>query len=319
LKLTLKIIIMNNHKTTIAEWIHAFRPWTWAASIMPVTLTSAFAFYLQKSGGISVEWWLLPFVFLAVISYQSAMNMTSDLDDFKWKVDTKDSLGEEKLLVTEKSTEKPWKKVAFSVLGLGTLIGFWLTYHLWQAGSGLHLLWIGGFGLITGYYYIYFKKYGLGDLLIFTIFGPLITLGTFYVLTGNLSLMAILIAIPTGLINCGILHANHTRDISFDVKAGVKSLASIAGFCNAQKLYAIFIFGAFLGVGTLVVLGTLPLPSLLAFLVFPIALANVKTMFKASSEDPNTILTLDEATGKLQVAFTALLSLGIFIHSLIWA
>jgi len=310
---------MNNHKTTIAEWIHAFRPWTWAASIMPVTLTSAFVFYLQRTDGISVDWWLLPLILLAVVSYQSGMNMTSDLDDFKWKVDTKDSLGEEKLLVTQKSTEKPWKKVAFCVLGLGTLIGFFLAYHLWQAGNGLHLLWIGGFGLITGYYYIYFKKYGLGDLLIFTIFGPLITLGTFYVLTGGLSLMAVLIAIPTGLINCGILHANHTRDISWDVKAGVRSLASMTGFRNAQRLYAIFVFGAFLGVGALVMFGALPLPALLALLVFPIGLANVKTMFRGTSEEPNTILTLDEATGKLQVAFTALLSLGILVHSLIWA
>lgn len=310
---------MSTHKTTTAEWIHAFRPWTWAASIMPVTLTAAFAFYLQRTEGLSVEWWLLPLIFIAVVAYQSGMNMTSDLDDFKWKVDTKDSLGEEKLLVTEKSTEKPWKKVAFCVLGIGTLIGFFLIYHLWQAGHGLHLLWLGGFGLIAGYYYIYFKKYGLGDLLIFTIFGPLITLGTFYVLTGELSLMAVLIAIPTGLINCGILHANHTRDISFDVKANVRSLASMAGFRAAQKLYAIFIFGAFLGVGALVVLGILPLLCLLILLVFPIALINVKTMFKATSDDPNTILTLDEMTGKLQVAFTGLLAVGIFVHSLIWA
>ncbi|MCL2412716.1 MAG: prenyltransferase [Bacteroidales bacterium] len=309
---------MNNHKTTIAEWIHAFRPWTWAASIMPVTLTSAYAFYLQKSGMMSVEWWLLPLILLAVIAYQSGMNMASDLDDFKWRVDTTESLGEEKLLVSEKSTEKPWRKVYVCVLGFGTLIGFFLAYHLWQAGHGLHLLWLGGFGLISGYYYIYFKKYGLGDLLIFTIFGPLITLGTFYVLTGQLSLMAVLIAIPTGLINCGILHANHTRDISYDIKAGIHSLASMAGFRSAQWLYAIFVFGAYLGVGILIVLNILPLTSLLVLLVLPIAIVNVKTMFKASSDDPKTILTLDEMTGKLQVAFTGLLSLGIFIHTLIW-
>jgi len=310
----------NQHKTTTAEWIHAFRPWTWAASIMPVTLTAAFAFYLQQTGFISnVSWWLLPLIYIAVVAYQSGMNMTSDLDDFKWKVDTTESLGEEKLLVTQKSTEKPWKKVAFCVLGLGTLIGFFLAWRLWQAGHGFHLLWLGGFGLISGYYYIYFKKYGLGDLLIFTIFGPLITLGTFYVLTGGLSLMAVLIAIPTGLINCGILHANHTRDISYDEKAGVRSLASMTGFNVAQKLYAFFIINAFLGVATMVIIGILPVLALAIFLVLPIAIVNMKTMFKAKSDDPNMILTLDEMTGKFQVVFTGLLAVGIFVHTLIWA
>jgi len=178
---------------------------------------------------------------------------------------------------------------------------------------------LGGFGLISGYFYIYFKKYGLGDLLIFTIFGPLITLGSFYVLTGELSLMAVLIAIPTGFINCGILHANHTRDISYDVKAGVRSLASMTGFKTAQKLYSFFIVNAFMGVASMVIMGVLPVLTLAVFLVLPMAIINMVTMFKAKEDQPTMILTLDEMTGKLQVAFTGLLAAGIFAHTLIWA
>jgi len=297
---------MNTHKLTVTEWLRALRPLTWTASIMPVLLTSAYAFSLQEAYGTSVEWWLLPFIFIAVLSYQAGVNMV----DFKWKIARKeDFLDEKKSPITQKPTEEPWQKIALGVLAFGTIIGLWLTYQ-----TGWILLLFGGFGLIAGYNYYYYKNYGLArDLLVFTIFGPLIALGTFFVLTGELSLMVVLIAIPTGLVNCGILHTNIVRSILFDVKAGINSSAWPSDFRTSQWRYALFIFGAFLATGILVVFGTLPFWSLLILLAFPMALTNVKTMFKGLSKNMETVLALDEGTAKLQVVFTILLALGFFM------
>jgi 1,4-dihydroxy-2-naphthoate octaprenyltransferase len=178
------------------------------------------------------------------------------------------------------------------------------------------LLWIGAIGLIAGYFYHIFKKHALGDLLIFVLFGVLIVQGTFYVLTSELSLTAVYLSVPVGLITSAILHANYTRDIVHDMQAGVRTQASIVGLRNAKIEYAGLIFGAYLAVVLLTVFNVLPYLSLLVLLTFPIGLTNVKKMLNVSREHLEPILSLDEATAKLQLAFTGLLSLGIFIQTL---
>ena len=293
-------------------WFKATRPWALPASTMPVVLTVAYLYFLQQTNELSINWWLLPFIFVAVICYHSGLNMVSDLNDFKMGVDTKDSLGYKSPLVNGEVGEKKWLTVAFCILGVGTGIGFFLVWK-----SGMHLLWIGGTGLIAGYFYHIFKKHALGDLLIFVLFGLLIVQGTFYVLTSNLCLTAVYLSIPVGLVTSAILHANYTRDTVHDLQAGVKTQASIVGLRNAQWEYAGLIFGAYLVVILLVVFNVLPYLSLLALLTFPLGLINVKKMFKVSKENLEPILALDEATAKLQLAFTCLLSLGIFIQTLL--
>ena len=293
-------------------WFKSTRPWSLPASTMPVVLTVAYLFFVQKTNEISIIWWLLPFVFVAVICYHAGLNMISDLNDYKMGVDTKDSLGYKSPLVKGEVNEKKWLKVALCILGIGTGIGFFLVWK-----SGLHLLWIGGIGLIAGYFYHIFKKYTLGDLLIFVIFGVLIVQGTFYVLTSQLSLTAVYLSVPVGLITSAILHANYTRDIVHDLQAGVRTQASIVGLRKAQWEYAGLIFGAYLAVVLLVAFNILPHLSILVLLTFPFGLILVKTMFKVSKENLEPILSLDEKTAKLQLVFSLFLSTLIFIFVLL--
>jgi 1,4-dihydroxy-2-naphthoate octaprenyltransferase len=304
---------------SLSFWIKATRPWSFPASTMPVVLTAAYVFYhiVETHNYASlpqpqpcVNWWSLPFVFIAVILYHAGLNMISDFYDFKTGVDSEKSLGYKSPLIKGEVSEKQWKFVAFFILGLGTLIGFFLT---WQ--SNFHLLWIGGIGLIAGYFYHIFKKYTLGDLLIFVIFGVLIVQGTWFVLTSELSVTALYLSIPVGLVTSAILHANYTRDIVHDLQTGVKTQAGIVGLRNAKIEYAILIFGAYLAVCLLSVFNVLPYLSLLVLLTFPIGLMNVKTMFNVSKEHLEPILNLDEKTAQLQLVFTGILSLGIFIQA----
>jgi 1,4-dihydroxy-2-naphthoate octaprenyltransferase len=291
-------------------WIKATRPWSFPASTMPVVLTASYFFYLQKTEGILIDWWTLPFVFIAVVFYHAGLNMISDFYDFKTGVDNEQSLGYKSPLVKGKVSEKKWKLVAFFILGIGTLIGFFLAWK-----SDLHLLWIGGIGLILGYFYHIFKKYTLGDVLIFLIFGVLIVQGTWYVLMPELSVTALFLSIPVGLITSAILHANYTRDIVHDLQTGVKTQAGIVGLKNAKIEYAILIYGAYLAVVFLTIFNVLPILSLLVFLTFPIGVKNTQIMYKVSKENLDPILNLDEKTAKLQLAFTGILSLGIFIQA----
>ena len=165
-------------KTGFLFWLKSTRPWSFPASTMPVVLTAAYLFFSQQTNEISVNWWWLPLVFVAVVVYHAGLNMISDLNDFKTGVDHEHSPGYKSPLVNGEISEKKWKKVAIAILAFGTGLGIFLTLQ-----CGWHLLWIGGIGLIAGYFYHIFKKYTLGGLLIFVIFGVLIVQGTFYVLT----------------------------------------------------------------------------------------------------------------------------------------
>ena len=289
-------------------WFKATRPWALPASTMPVVLTVAYLFDVREIVADSINWQWLPLIFVAVLCYHLGLNMISDLNDFKSGVDTKDMLGYKSPLVKGEVGKRPWLKVAIGILAVGTAIGFFLAFK-----SGLTLLWIGGIGLITGCLYHLFKKYALGDLLIFTLFGVLITLGTTFVLTSVLWFAPVIIAIPVGLITAAILHANNTRDIAHDRKVGNLTQASVLGFRRAQRRYAILIFGAYLMVFLLLLGRTVPIMSVLVFLTFPMALKNVKTMYKATSENVEPIVFLDEATAKLQLIFTAVFSFGIVV------
>ena len=291
-------------------WIKATRPWALPASTMPVVLTAAYLFFLQQSSEISVDWQHLVGVFIAVICYHLGLNMISDLNDFRMGVDHELLPGYKSPLVKGEVDEKKWKSVALSILGVGTGVGLILAKE-----SGYHLLWIGGIGLVAGYFYHIFKKYTLGDVLIFVLFGVLTVQGTFYVLTSELSVTALFLSIPGGLITTAIIHANYTRDRVHDAQVGVRSQASIVGLRIAQWEYTGLIFGAYLAIGFLVIFGVLPYLSLLVLLTFPVGVMNVRTMFKASNENVEPILRLDEATAKLQLVFTLILSLLIFISS----
>ena len=289
-------------------WIKATRPWALPASIMPVVLAAAYLFFLQQTEGIFVDWQWLPLVLIAVVCYHLGLNMVSDFYDFKMGVDHALLPGYQSPLVKGEVSEKKWKIVAGSILGFGTGVGFLLTFQ-----CGYHLLWIGGIGLIAGYFYHIFKKYTLGDVLIFVLFGVLTVQGTFYVLTSELSVTALLLSIPVGLITTAIIHANYTRDRVHDLQAGVRSQASIVGLRIAQWEYVGLISGAYLAIIALVIFEVLPYLSLPVLLTFPVGLKNVKTMFKASQENVEPILVLDEETAKLQLIFTSILSLLIFI------
>src|SRR5690606_2157129 len=83
----------------------------------------------------------------------------------------------------------------YILLIIGIILGLFLTFQ-----TGYHLLWIGAIGIFFTIYYTKFKYIGLGDLVIFIIYGPMIGLGTAYVMTNNLLWEVMLINVPIALL-----------------------------------------------------------------------------------------------------------------------
>ena len=70
-----------------------------------------------------------------------------------------------------------------------------------------------------------YKYIALGDFLVFTLMGPLMVIGSYYVLTGDYNTNVLYVSLPVGFLVAAILHANNLRGIVHDTQANVKTLA----------------------------------------------------------------------------------------------
>ena len=298
-------------KHTVKEWIAVTRYWSFPVSSMPVVVT--FAYLLSRGlvpcGIAPVVNFILALI--GVVILHSAGNVLSDYFDYKTGVDNEDAFAVPNLVFKK---FEPREYLIFSILlfAIGCGIGFLLVFL-----TGWKLLLIGGIGVLLTAGYSFLKYHALGDLDIFIIFSVLIMLGTTYVVTGELLPDALVLALPVGIITVSVLHANNTVDIESDGKAGMKSFAMLIGGKASAVLYRIYMAVPFVSVIAAVIAG---LVSPCALVCLVAAIPAWKNFMAASHYDEKGIETmagLDQASAKLQLVFSGLLSIGLFVAALI--
>jgi len=293
---------------TTKNWIIATRPWSFPASSMPALLTISYIFFLKNEITTDINWVYGVLAMIGAVLFQASGNLIGDYFDYKFNVDRKDTFGSSRMLVDGVFKPKSIFTYGISFLVIGILLGLFLFIN-----TGTDLLWIGAIGVLGTYFYYKMKFIALGDLLIFIIYGPLIGLGTAYVMTNQLHWDVLLLNIPVAFLVVNILHANNTRDIRDDGKANIKTQAMILGIKGAKIQYILLALGAYVAVALMVALGMLHPLSLLVVVTLPIALKNIKLMQQAQIDKPEVIKDLDAASAQLVMAFTLLFSLSNFI------
>lgn len=301
--------INQQRRTKASIWIQAFRPFAYSASVTPVILAAMLAL-VNKSG--ETAWFLFPVILISAVLFHTGANLVSEYFDFKNHVDKTDTFGSSRVLVEGLLQPKQVLNAGILVFGIGFILGLILVYF-----RGTDILILGLIGLIGGYFYtakpFQFKYIALGDLLIFLLFGPLLVLGSYLGLTGEMNYNVLYVSIPVGFLVVAILHANNTRDIKFDKRAKIKTLAMLVGLKGAKIEYYFLIFGAFLSVILLIIFKILSPWSLIVFLSLPPALKNVKIISNVEAENPSSIAMLDVLTAQHHMMFGLLLSIGILI------
>ncbi len=119
---------------------------------------------------------------------------------------------------------------------LGTACGVWLAL------SGRPFVVVAGLmGFLAGYLYsaapVSFMSRGLGELTIFLAFGPLITWGTYYVMTGLLTWQAFSLGIPMGFLITAVIWINQFPDYEADRDAGKRNLVVRMGLESSRWIY----------------------------------------------------------------------------------
>jgi len=296
---------MTNEKFKL--FIRASRPFSLTASVIPVTLGGILALN-EPSFNFSYLLWSI----VAIIFLQASVNLLNDHDDFINHVDTKDSHSSSGVIVEGLLTLKEVYASGILLLILGCLIGLFLSYE-----RGVAILILGIIGAVCGYFYtgkpLILKYRGLGAPLVFMIFGPLMTLGGYYLQMQQFTMQALLISIPTALLTTAILHANDIRDINHDKKAGIKTLSIFIGYKKAQLVYSSLIILSYVSLIMMIIYKYVPFVSLICLLTVPAAIKNINRLRTAENSSYH-IAELDKESGKLQGKFGILLILSIFFE-----
>ena len=294
-------------KHTLKEWFMVTRPWGYALSIMPAALAVAYVFFENSITPLDVNWWYGILAVIASPILQAGGNMMSDYYDYKNNVDRKETYGSSRMLVNKQFEPREVYWFSISMMVIGNIIGIYLLLN-----TSWHLLWIGLAGIIGSYFYFFMKYRALGDLNIFIIYGQLISLGTYLVMTNALSWKMLLVAAAPGFLIVNVLHANNTRDIKHDGVAKIKTAAMLLGIKGSIIYYTVFTYGAYLLIGLCVVFGIQHWATLIIFISFPMALKLIKQMRTADKEKPENIQRLDEGTAQLVMVYMLLLVIGNF-------
>ncbi len=296
-------------------WFLAARPFSFTASLTPMLLGGVLAWYIPPPSG-SVYWWLLPAVLLAGLLFHVGTNLVSDYYDFVKGVDRKGTMGGSGLLVAGLVAPRAVFRAGLGAFGIGVLLG--LVMLLFR---GLPLLVLGIVGLLGGFFYcgwpVHYKYRGLGELFVFALMGPLMVIGTHYVLTGMLSGDVFYISLPVGFLVAAILQSNNLRDIADDRESGITTLSMTVGQRIAALEYYAMLAAAYLSVLLMVILGLLPVWTLLVALTAPMAWKVVRKIRDARGRRTPELAPVDVMTAQVHMSFGLLLCAGIALGILL--
>jgi 1,4-dihydroxy-2-naphthoate octaprenyltransferase len=169
-------------------------------------------------------------------------------------------------------TEKQLFRLATTFLALAGLAGLIIMLD-----DKVELLYYGLAGAFSGYFYTGYPlrlvaRKGIGEILIGLNYGPLMTMGAIFAMSGIHSWNAFLFGIPLGLLTTAILWINQFPDSKSDEIAGKHHLVVVLGLEKASWGYLILMLAAFGSIYALYTYDIVEQGALLSLLGLPIAL-----------------------------------------------
>jgi 1,4-dihydroxy-2-naphthoate octaprenyltransferase len=289
----------------VRTWWLAVRPFSFTASVTPVVLGSVLAAY---DG--AWNWLLFAITLVGSVLIHAGTNLINDYYDWKKGADTPESLGPNRALQEGMLTPQQVFWGGILCFALGSSLGIYLV-----ATRGLFILYLGIFSVLAGWFYTAgpaaFAYTGLGEVVVFIFMGPIMVLGSYFVMTQTISPAVIWISAPVGLLVAAILHANNMRDLDADRAKNKRTLANLLGRQASRWEYYLLVGGSYLILVGLVILRVAPPYLLLALLTLPSAIDLIRTA--AIHDAPARLNKLVRGTAKLHERFGWLMILGVIV------
>ncbi|RUL52047.1 1,4-dihydroxy-2-naphthoate polyprenyltransferase [Lysinibacillus antri] len=282
------------------------RPHTLTATFAPVILGTVLALYETK-----IDWLLFAAMMIACLALQIATNLFNEYYDFKRGLDTAESVGIGGGIVRHGLKPKNVLTVAILLYVFAAIIGVYICMN-----SSWWLVVIGLFGMAVGYLYtggpIPIAYTPFGELFAGALMGTGFVLIAYFIQTNTLTLLAILVSIPAGILVGGINMANNIRDIEEDTKGGRKTLAILLGRDKAIGSLAIAFVLSYLWIVILVFQGDISPWALVIFLSVKKPISAIQG-FKKGVTELQYMRVAMKSTAITNTLFSFLLSIGLLI------
>jgi len=282
------------------------RPHTLTATFAPVILGTVMALYDAE-----IHWLLFLAMMVACLSLQIATNLFNEYYDFKRGLDTEESVGIGGGIVRHGLKPSNVLMVAILLYVLAGIIGLYICAH-----SSWWLIAIGAFGMAVGYLYtggpLPIAYTPFGELFAGALMGTAFVLIAYFIQTGDLTQLAVLLSIPSGILVGGINMSNNIRDIEEDKRGGRKTLAILIGRKNAVRLLAIGFVISYLWIIGLVVAGSITPWALVVLLSVKKPIDAIQG-FQKGEKQPQFMRVAMKSTAMTNTIFVFLLSAGLLI------
>jgi 1,4-dihydroxy-2-naphthoate octaprenyltransferase len=280
------------------KWVLGARPRTLPAAIAPVVIASALA-------GSDFNWFRAALALKVGLWLQIGVNFANDYSDGV-KGSDENRIGPTRLVASGLASASAVKNAAFISFAIASIAGTWLSLLT----SPLLIL-VGILAIAAAWGYTGGKNpygySGLGEVSVFTFFGLVATMGTYYVQAGKITVLSFLVAIPMGALSCAILEINNIRDRAQDELVGKRTLAVRLGDQKARRLFV-----SLLVLAHVAAIATFIPAAMLTLLVAPMSYSISKLVLSgASGKDLIPVLG---RTGKLQLVFAIVFAVALAIQ-----
>ncbi len=297
----------------LRAWVDAVRLKFLPQGVLPVLLGSAVAWHAK--GVFNPFNFSLAFIGMALVQF--ALTMLNDALDFLYGTDASGSgkknpySGGSGVLVDGVITPREMLTTVllFYVIALG--IGIYLTLTV-----GSTLIYIILAGLFISVFYsakpFRFAYRGIGELAMLIGYGPVITLGAYFVQTGEVALEPAIAGLVPGMLMWAMIVVNEIPDYEEDKRARKMNLVVRVGRERGKDVFILSLAVTYLFIAASVAAGFFPAQALLAFLSIPFAYASASYL-RRYYRDKIKVAAANEAMVKVYSSTMILLTVGFLI------
>lgn len=208
------------NKDMIRAWIQASRPPFYIATLIPLTLGWVVA-------GQAGPWypWRFALINLAAFMVHLATNLANDYFDHFQGADAGASIGGSRVIQEHKITPETLKRVIILLYAGAFLVACYMmnAYQVWGLAPILF------FSFLSSLFYVAppvrYGYHGLGEVFVGVNMGPIMVVGTYWVIAGRPDWSAFYLSLPIGLMVASILYYQSIPDIDSDRSIGKRTLA----------------------------------------------------------------------------------------------
>jgi 1,4-dihydroxy-2-naphthoate octaprenyltransferase len=292
------------------DWIAGARPRTLPAALVPVLVGTAAAAGMNGDTNALKGLFIWRFVAALVVSLalQIGVNYANDYSDGIRGTDA-DRVGPMRLTGSGRKSPGAVKRAAFLSFGVAAVAGLSLA-----VATSWWLIAVGLVAIAAAWFYTGgprpYGYAGLGEVFVFVFFGVVATTGSAFVQIERITPLTLLVSIPVGLFATALLVVNNLRDIPGDTESGKRTLAVRLGDKRTRIFYVVLVVLPFFTVPFLCGLSQRPAG---AFSMFAVLLARKPVQRVIEGARGPALIPVLGATGKVQLAFGVLISVGLFI------